>query len=103
MKYSLENLIKIVLSALLVICLFHMTYGYYQLFRYIAMVGFAILAYYQYEKKNIPLVIGFVTLALLFQPLAKVPLGRHVWVITDVLVAVGLLISLFVQNQKKNK
>ena len=101
MKLTLENLIKITLASMLIICLFHMSYGYYQLFRYIAMVGFAILAYYQYEKKNIPLVILFVALVLLFQPLLKVPLGRHVWVMIDVLVAVGLLISLSVQNQKK--
>ena len=101
MKLTLENLIKIALAIMLIICLFHMPYGYYQLFRYSAMVGFAILAYFQYEKKNIPLVIMFVALVLLFQPLLKVPMGRHSWIIIDVLVAGGLLISLFVQNQKK--
>ena len=101
MKLTLENLIKIALASMLIICLFHMPFGYYQLFRYSAMVGFAILAYYQYEKENIPLVILFVALMLLFQPLLKVPMGRYSWIIIDVLVAAGLLISLFVQNQKK--
>jgi len=78
-----------------------MPYGYYQLFRYIAMVGFAILAYYSYERKNIPLVIVFVALALLFQPLSKVPLGRHSWLIIDILVAIGLGASIFVKKQMK--
>jgi len=65
------------------------------------MVGFAILAYYSYERKNIPIVILFVALALLFQPLSKVPLGRHSWIIIDILVSVGLVISVVVQNQTK--
>jgi hypothetical protein len=100
MKFSLENLIKIALSILLVLCLFQMPYGYYQLFRYVAVVGFAILAYYEYEQKRIPLVILFVGLALLFQPLSKVPLGRHQWIIIDVVVAAGLSVSVFLQKQK---
>jgi hypothetical protein len=89
MKITTENIIKIALAILLLICLFHMPYGYYQLFRYIALVGFAILAYYEYERKNIALVIVYVGLVLLFQPIAKIPMGRQVWNIVDVVVAVG--------------
>lgn len=77
-----------------------MPYGYYQIFRFIAIIGFAIIAYYEYERKNIPLVIVFVGLVLLFQPMAKVPLGRQVWNIVDVIIAVGLIVSLFVRKQK---
>lgn len=100
MKFNSENLIKIALSVLLLLCLFHIPYGYYQFFRYVAVVGFAILAYYEYERKRIPLVILFVGLTLLFQPFSKVPLGRHQWIIIDVIVAVGLVVSVFVQKQK---
>ncbi len=95
MKLSTENLIKAALAALLLICLFNMPYGYYQLFRFIAVVGFAILAYYEYERQNMPLVIVFVGLMVLFQPLATIPLGRQVWNVVDVLVAVGLVVSVF--------
>jgi hypothetical protein len=101
MKLTIENLIKIALILFLILCLFHMPYGFYQLFRYISMVGFAILAYYSYERKNIPVVILFVALALLFQPLSKVPLGRQSWIIIDILVSVGLCVSLVVQNRTK--
>ena len=103
MKLTTENLIKIALTVLLLICLFHMPYGYYQLVRFIAVVGFAILAYYQYERKNIPLVIIFVALALLFQPLEKVPLGRHAWIIVDLALALGLVVSIFVKKSKPDK
>jgi uncharacterized membrane protein YccC len=102
MKFSPENLIKIALAILLVLCLFHMPYGYYQLVRFIAVVEFAFLAYFEYERKNIPLVIAYVALALLFQPLFKVPLGRHVWIIIDILVAAGLIVSVFAKKRKDN-
>ena len=101
MKFTTENLIKIALIILLIICMFQMPYGFYQLFKYIALVGFAILAYYEYERKNIPLVILFLALALLFQPIVKVPMGRQSWIMVDVLVSAGLLISLAVQQRKK--
>lgn len=100
MKPTPENLIKIALAVLLILCLLHMPYGYYQIFRFIAVVGFAILAYYEYERKNIPLMIVFVGLALLFQPFVKVPLGRQVWVIIDVIIVAGLIVSVFVQKRK---
>jgi hypothetical protein len=100
MKLSTENLVKAALAALLLFCLFDLPYGYYQLVRFIAVVGFAILAYYQYERKNIPLMIVFVALAFLFQPLAKVTLGREVWMIVDVIVAVGLVATMFLQKKK---
>jgi hypothetical protein len=105
MKLTTENLIKIELAVLLLICLFQMPYGFYQLFKYIALVGFAILAYYEYERKNIPLVIVFMGLVLLFQPVAKVALGRQAWMVVDVVVAAGLVVSLFIPKRidKKQK
>ncbi|MCX6244640.1 MAG: hypothetical protein NTU98_08030 [Bacteroidetes bacterium] len=81
-----------------------MPYGYYQIFRFIAVVGFAILAYYEYERKNIPLAIVFIGLALLFQLLVKVPMGRQGWVIIDVVVAVGLFGTVFIKKSgRENK
>jgi hypothetical protein len=100
-KLTTENLIKLSLAALLLICLFQMPYGFYQLFRYIALVGFAILAYYEYERKNIPLVIVYVGLVLLFQPIAKVALGRQALMVVDVVVAIGLIIIMVTRNYKK--
>jgi len=101
MKLTPENLIKIALAILLLLCLFHMPYGYFQIFRFIAVVGFAILSYYEYERKNIPLVIVFAGLVLLFQPLVKVPLGRQVWVIIDVIISAGLVVSVFLRKSDK--
>jgi hypothetical protein len=63
-------------------------------------ISLAVLAYYEYERKNIPLVIIFVGLMVLFQPLAGIPPGRQMWNFFDVVVAVGLLIMVFIRPAK---
>jgi hypothetical protein len=40
----------------------------------------------------------FVGMALLFQPFVKDAMSRHVWIIIDVVVAVGLIETLFGQK-----
>jgi len=79
------------LAALLFACLLDLPYGYYQFVRWAAMVGFAVLAYDYHERGANKIAIAFVGLALLFQPLAKVALGREVWNGVDILVGVGLI------------
>ena len=69
--------------------------------RFAGMVGFALLAYFSYEDNRPIEIIIYVALALLFQPFAKVALGRTIWNIVDVIVAVGLIGSLFLKNSKK--
>ena len=93
------NHLKLILAALLLLCLAPMPYGYYQLVRIVAMIAFAIMAYQYYEKKVIALAITFGGLALLFQPFIKVALGRTLWNWVDVIVAVGLLILWY--NEKE--
>ena len=83
-------------SALLLLCLAPMPYGYYQLVRFISMVLF-----YNYWIKEIkPLAITYGALALLFQPFVKVALGRAMWNVTDVVVALGLIGLYLYENNK---
>jgi hypothetical protein len=91
----MEKAIKVTLAILFFICLADMPYGYFQLVRTLAMIGFAVLAYNANERGENNLAILFVGLAILFQPLIKIPLGRELWNIVDVIVGVGLLISVF--------
>lgn len=79
-----------------------MPYGFYQLVRFIAMIGFAILAYTASEKGQKAEVIIYAGLALLFQPLFKINLGRQIWNIVDVIVGVALLISIFIKPKLNN-
>jgi hypothetical protein len=87
--------IKIILAVLFFLCLLDMPYGFYEFVRFTALVGFSILAYKaNQEEKNTEMII-YGSLALLFQPFFKIALGRVIWNIVDVIVGIGLLVSLF--------
>lgn len=90
MKY-----IPLYLAAVLLLCLAPMPYGYFTLVRVLATVVFGLYAYRCYMAKKEGMTWVFVTLALLFQPFAKVGLGRTIWNIIDVIVAIGLIILFF--------
>ena len=76
-----------------------MPYGYYSLVRFLAMAGFGVLAYNAYNEKRETEMIVYIILAVLFQPLFKIALGRELWNIVDVIVGVGLIISLFAKKK----
>ncbi len=97
------NTIYLFLAAILLLCLAPMPYGYYVLVRFLSMVGFGIMAYRYYQEKKESLAWTFGILALLFQPFAKIALGRLIWNIVDVIVAVGLIILFFIEKKKKEK
>lgn len=98
----MSNLIKIVLAALFFICLFDMPYGYYQFVRFAGLIGFAILAYQaNQEGRQIEMFI-YGGLALLFQPFFKIALGRQMWNIVDVVVGIGLIVSIFVKPNSQH-
>jgi len=91
----MDKAIKIVLAILFFLCLLDMPYGFYQIVRFAALVGFAILAYQANEQQNKTEMIIYVCLAILFQPLLKISLGREVWNVVDVIVGIGLIITIF--------
>ena len=97
------NTIYLFLAAILLLCLAPMPYGYYVLVRFLSMVGFGIMAYRYYQEKKESLAWTFGILALLFQQFAKIDLGRLIWNIVDVIVAVGLIILFFIEKKKKEK
>lgn len=92
--------IKPILAIALIVCLLPMPYGYYSLIRFIAMAIFAFFAYSYYEKGTIPLAFTFGALALLFQPFIKIVLGRELWNIVDLIVAVFLIFLWFRERNK---
>ena len=96
------NYLKLILAALLLLCLAPMPYGYYQFIRLVSMIVFAVMAYQYFEKEKMPLAITFGGLVLLFQPFCKIALGRTLWNVMDVVVAVGLVI-LWIEENKRRK
>ena len=98
----MEKLIKMILAILFFLCLLDMPYGFYELVRFLALVGFVMLAYKSNEQEDKTTVIIYIGLAILFQPIFKIALGRMLWNVVDVIVALGLLISLFIPKIKNS-
>jgi hypothetical protein len=82
-------------------CLLDMPYGYYELVRFISMVGFGILAYKAQQQNRMIEIIVYGSLALLFQPFFKIALGRELWNIVDVIVGIGLFLTIFLDTKRK--
>lgn len=103
LKINMESVIKIILSILFFVCLADMPYGYYQIVRFAGLLGFVILAYKACEQNRQIEMIIYIGLALLFQPFFKVALGRQVWNVVDVIVALGLIISIWYRQKNHAK
>ncbi len=98
----MEKLIKIILAILFFMCLIDFPYEFYQLVRFLALIGFGLLAFKAFEKNNQTEMIIYIVLALLFQPLLKISLGRTLWNIVDVTVALYLLYEVLIKKQTAN-
>lgn len=57
------------------------------------------MAYRYYTQSKVALTVTFASLALLFQPFIKVALGRTIWNVVDVIVAI-LLMLLWIKERK---
>jgi hypothetical protein len=96
----MERTIKILLAILFFLCLADMPYGFYQFVRFAGLIGFATLAYQAHEQGKQTEMIIYTGLALLFQPFFKIALGRQMWNIVDIVVGIGLLISIFMKPKE---
>lgn len=94
--------IYLILAAMMLLCLAPMPYGYFQLVRFVAMIVFGLMAYRYYQNQKMVATWVFGALALLFQPIYKIALGRVVWNVVDVIVAIFLII-LFVFEWRREK
>jgi len=81
------------LAALLFVCLLDMPYGYYQFVRLAATVLFVVLGVHAMNKGSQGMMILWFTLALLFQPLFKIALGREPWNGVDAAVGIVLILD----------
>lgn len=99
----MDKIIKVVLAVLFFLCLLDMPYGFYQVVRFAGLIGFAILAYQANEQGRQTEMILYCGLALLFQPFFKIALGRQMWNIIDVVVGLGLVVSIFLKPKAQNK
>ena len=94
----MDNIIKIILAVLFLLCLADMPYGFYQFVRFSGLIGFTVLAYQANQQGRQTEMIIYGGLALLFQPFFKIALGRQIWNMVDVVVGIGLLVSIYMKR-----
>ena len=92
------KIIKVILSLFLLVCMFDMPYGYFQLVRFIGMIAFIILAHNIHKQSKFWFII-WLSSAILINPFFKIALGRVIWNALDLIWVALLIISLF--NYKK--
>jgi hypothetical protein len=90
---------KVVLAILFLICLLDMPYGYYQLIRFLGMIGFGLFAFQAYNRQTKAFFIIWLASAILINPLLKISLGREIWNGVDVIWAVLLFVSIKMENK----
>ena len=96
----MDKAIKLILAILFFLCLADMPYGFYQFVRFTGLIGFAILANQANQQGRQTEMIIYGGLALLFQPFFKISLGRQMWNVVDVVVGIGLIISIFMKQKE---
>ncbi len=96
----MKNVFKLILAAILMLCLAPVPYGYFQLVRLFSTIAFGLMAFRYYKEGKEKLAYTFGILVLLFQPFYKISLGRTVWNVVDVIVAIGLVILFFYEWKK---
>lgn len=88
----MKTAIKLILAALLLGCLAHMPYSYYQFIRVACCAGFAYLAYVEFESERNVIGLLYVGLAILLNPIAKIHFIRGTWNEIDLVIAIALII-----------
>lgn len=96
------NKVYLIIAAMLLLCLAPMPYGYFELVRFFSTLAFCVMAYRYYKERKKTFAYTCGTLALLFQPFYKMALGRTIWNIVDVIVAVGLIVLFFYERKNGN-
>lgn len=85
--------LKTGLAILLLLCLLDMPYGYFQLVRFLGMFGFIWLGLKDEARQELK--YFWFASAVLINPIIKIPLGRELWNVTDVIWAIVLLSTIF--------
>jgi hypothetical protein len=93
----------LILAAMFLLCLAPMPIGYFNLVRLVAVISFGVMAYKSYVAKKEIFAWTFGILALLFQPFVKITLGRTIWNIIDVIVAIGFILLFLYENNMLKK
>lgn len=87
--------IQIIGAVVLLLCILPLPYGFFTIVRVVITFISLYFAYEYFTNNKKGLVLTFAIIAVLFQPFVKLPLGREVWLVVDIIVAILLLFLAF--------
>lgn len=90
----------LILAVALLVCLAPMPYGFYSLVRFVTAILMACVAYINYREERPVIATTAAATALLFQPFFKIALGRGMWNIVDVALAIVIVVYVFKKNDR---
>ena len=90
----------IVSIIMLLIAMLPVPYGYYTLLRIVVCLSAGFLAWHSYKMQRQHWMWGLGFIALIFNPIIPLHLGREIWVVIDIVVAIVLGIYL-IQTRAK--
>lgn len=96
----MERAIKIVVALLLILSAFTSSTDYDLLVSFIVVVALGILAYNSHINKKVIELIMYLLIIGMFQPFFELPIAPKWWLIIDLLVALGLVISAIISKPK---
>jgi hypothetical protein len=100
MKNKVKLIGKLLMSIALLICLMDMSYGYYQLVRFVGMVTFGLLAFSYYQNKQNGWMYFYGSSAILLNPIFIISLGRTIWKIVDVILVIIIIVNILTEIRK---
>ena len=94
--------LAIIAGAMLLIGIFPLPYGYFQLLRWITC-GIAIfLVYIAYRYKKVWVAVIFGVIAILFNPIFIIHFEKNVWQWIDAICAAVFITSIFLLRERTN-
>jgi len=91
---TLSVILRIVSTIMLLWATSRHKYDYYTIMRVLVTVTSFYCAFLSYKIKNELWILSFLTIALLFNPIAPIKLTKETWFIIDIVIAAFYLISI---------
>ena len=84
----------VIAIASLLMAIFPLPYGYYVLLRIVVTIAAAYMVYVSYIFNKRRLLYIFGVIAILFNPVIKVPLDKSIWILVDIITAITFFVAL---------
>ncbi|MHC5310234.1 DUF6804 family protein [Myroides sp. LJL116] len=97
----MEKAIKLFVAVLLLLTTFSMPADFYRLVSFVVVVAFSILAYNSHVNKKLVEMGTYLGLILVLQPFYSFDISRTVYIIINIVIAVGLILSIFIKIPPK--